>query len=126
MHPANQYINGIILSLLPPFEYYLAKDSPASEQNSRWGYLDDWWAANDNDWSIQFKSILNNYRGLGNNWKPNMKQKEILKNYYDSNKLLVDCLHSNTSGINEIQREIVESLLLPITEIEKRNREKIE
>ncbi len=55
-----------------------------------------------------------------------MKQKEILKNYYDSNKLLVDCLHSNTSGINEIQREIVESLLLPITEIEKRNREKIE
>ena len=123
---ANQYISEIILSLLPPFEYYLAKDSSASEQNFRWGYLDDWWAANDNDWSKQFKSILNNYRGLGNNWQPNIKQKEVLKNYYDANKLLMDCLNSNTSVINQLQQEIAESLLLPIAEIEKRKREQVD
>jgi hypothetical protein len=123
---ANQYINGVILSLLPPFEYYLAKDSPAYEQHFRWGYLDDWWAANDNDWSQQIQFVLNNYRDLGNSWQPNMKQKEILKNYYDANKLLMDCLNSSASVSNEIQREIVESLLLPIAEIEKRKREKLE
>ncbi|MEQ8463542.1 NACHT C-terminal helical domain 2-containing protein, partial [Coleofasciculus sp. E1-EBD-02] len=63
---------------------------------------------------------------LGNSWQPNQKQKEILQNYYDANKILIDCLNSSASVSNEIRREIEETLLLPIAEIEKRKREKAE
>ncbi len=117
---ANQYINGVILSLLPPSEYYLAKDSPTYEQHLRWGYLDGWWEANNDDWSQQIQFILNNYRDLGNSWQPNQKQKEILQNYYDANKILMDCLNSSASVSDEIRREIEETLLLPIAEIERK------
>lgn len=123
---ANQYINGVILNLLPPFEYYLPKDSPHYEQVFRWEYLDGWWEANNDDWSKQLQIILNNHRELGNSWQPNQKQKEILQNYYDANKILIDCLNSSASVSNEIRREIEETLLLPIAEIEKRKREKAE
>ncbi|GET44341.1 NACHT C-terminal helical domain 2-containing protein [Microseira wollei] len=120
----NQYINGDILNLLPSFEYYLPKDASGAEQSLRWGYLDDWWTVNNDDWSKQIQIILNNYRNLGNSWQPNDKQKEILKNSYDANKLLMDCLNSSTSVSDEIRRDIEDPLLLPIAEIEKRKREK--
>jgi hypothetical protein len=123
---ANQYMNGAILSILPSFEYYLPKNSPAYEQHLRWGYLDDWWAVNNDDWSKQLQIILNNHRDLGNNWQPHQNQKEILQNYYEANKLLMDCLNISASVSDEIRRELEDTLLLPIAEIEKRKREKAE
>jgi NACHT domain len=122
----NLYINGVVLKLLPSFEYYVPKDGYGVEHSVRWGYLDDWWAVNNDDWSKQLQIILNNHRDLGNSWQPHQKQKEILQNYYDANKLLMDCLNISDSVSNDIRREIEDTLLLPIAEIEKRKREKFE
>ena len=43
-------------------------------------------------------------------------QKELLKEYFEANKLLIDCLNSGCV----VREEIEETLLLPIAEIEKR------
>jgi hypothetical protein len=45
------------------------------------------------------------------------EQKELLQQYYDANKLLVDCLNSDCKVSQAVKEEIEEMLLLPIAEI---------
>lgn len=49
----------------------------------------------------------------------NNYQKNLLRQYYDANKLLVNCLHSDCYVSREVRQEIYDTLLLPIEEIEK-------
>ncbi|MEQ9666955.1 NACHT C-terminal helical domain 2-containing protein [Coleofasciculus sp. G2-EDA-02] len=60
------------------------------------------------------------YRNIGHNWQFSDSQKQLLKQYYDANKLLVDCLNSDCYVSQEVRQEIEDTLLLPIAEIEKR------
>ena len=53
-------------------------------------------------------------------WQFNHQQMTILKQYYDGNKLLVDCLNSDCYITRSVHDEIEESLLVPISEIEQR------
>jgi predicted NACHT family NTPase len=48
------------------------------------------------------------------------QQQELLQQYYDANKLLVDCLNSGCVVSDRVREEIEETLLLPIAEIENR------
>ncbi|MFN6468082.1 MAG: NACHT C-terminal helical domain 2-containing protein [Nostoc sp. SerVER01] len=48
------------------------------------------------------------------------EDKKLLKQYYDANKLLVHYLKSNNDVTSEVRSHIEDTLLLPITEIEKR------
>ena len=41
-------------------------------------------------------------------------QKKLLKQYYDANRLLVDCLNSDCYISREVRQEIEDTLLLPI------------
>ncbi|WP_444980520.1 NACHT C-terminal helical domain 2-containing protein [Microseira wollei] len=47
------------------------------------------------------------------------EQKSLLKQYYNANKLLIDCLNSDCYVSREVRQEIEETLLLPIEEIKK-------
>ena len=74
---------------------------------------------NRENWNKSLRLLLFEYRNLRFDWQLSDEQKQLLNNYYAANKLLVDCLReSNTSS--EVQKEIQETLLLPIAEIEKR------
>ena len=68
--------------------------------------------------------ILKENRSLGNSWKPNKKQNDLLHKYYYGNKLLIDCLNSCCEVNEKVRKTIEETLFLPIAEIEKRKREK--
>lgn len=118
---SNPYFNKNIFNVLPPFEYYVAKDDPGVQ--FRWDFLDDWWSANDDDWKQNLSQILAESRHLGNMWQPSKMQKETLHKYYDANKLLIDCLNSTCKFSDTVRQEIESTLLLPISEIEKRKRE---
>ncbi|KAM3094162.1 NACHT C-terminal helical domain 2-containing protein [Phormidesmis sp. 146-12] len=48
------------------------------------------------------------------------EQKQLLQQYYDANKLLIDCLNSDCYVSRDVRQEIEETLLLPISEIEAR------
>ncbi|MEL6462031.1 MAG: hypothetical protein AAFQ91_27985 [Cyanobacteria bacterium J06621_15] len=71
-------------------------------------------------WVEQLQSLSIEYRMIGKNWQFSENQKELLIQYYDANKLLVDCLNSGCIVNDEVRKEIEETLLLPIAEIEKR------
>lgn len=81
--------------------------------------LTDWWQVNGQAWTEQLRVVME-YRHIRHDWQFSEEQKERLKQYYDANKLLVDCLNSDCYVSREVRQEIEETLLLPIAEIKKR------
>jgi superfamily II DNA helicase RecQ len=59
------------------------------------------------------------YRNIGHDWHFSYQQMKGLRQYYDANKLLVDCLNRAAHVTPEVREEIEETLLLPIALIEK-------
>jgi predicted NACHT family NTPase len=56
----------------------------------------------------------------------NSQEKEILQKYYFANKLLVNCINIYSDILGSFGTEIKDLMLLPIAEIEKRQREQAE
>ncbi|OKH25843.1 NACHT domain-containing protein [Chroogloeocystis siderophila] len=79
--------------------------------------FDLWWEANGNSWIEQLKVISISYRDFGYDWQFSRQQMEILKQYYDANQLLIDCLNDSCYLSNRVRQEIQDNLLLPLTEI---------
>ena len=75
-----------------------------------------WWKANGEAWTEQLRAVTIKYRNLGHNWQFSNQQKDALKQYYDANQLLVDCLNSNCYVTRTVRQEIEETLLLPSNE----------
>ncbi len=71
------------------------------------------------EWRQRLSSPLSRYRNLKLDWQFTEEQKQLLNKYYAANKFLLDILReSNVSP--EVQKEIQDTLLLPIVEIERR------
>nr|WP_275994316.1 NACHT domain-containing NTPase [Argonema antarcticum] len=79
-----------------------------------------WWQDHGQSWTAQLKAVMIEHRNIGHDWQFSEYQKQLLKQYYDANKLLVDCLNSGCAVSREVRQEIEDTLLLPIAEIEKR------
>jgi hypothetical protein len=83
----------------------------------------EWRETEGQAWARKLRDVLIKYRNIGHDWQFSTPQKELLQQYYDTNKLLADCLNSACSVSEEVKAEIEETLLLPITEIEKRQQQ---
>jgi len=84
-------------------------------------------------WVVRSGSILQQLRDLANhnpnalsNWQVVNEKQEVLKQYYDANELLLDCLNCTYNASLEVRQELEQTLFLPIAEIEERKREKAE
>ncbi|MDF5723878.1 MAG: hypothetical protein PUP91_26125 [Rhizonema sp. PD37] len=73
-----------------------------------------WWQENGQAWAKQLRSAMIEHRNSGHDWQFTDAQKDILKQYYDANKLLVDCLNSDCYVSREVRQEIEDTLLLPV------------
>jgi hypothetical protein len=80
---------------------------------------DESWEA----WREELCDVINEYRNWVNDWEFEDEQEICLQQYYDANKLLVDCLNSGCNVSKAVKEEIEETLLLPIAEIEKRQQQ---
>jgi predicted NACHT family NTPase len=78
-----------------------------------------WWQANGREWTEKLRAIMIEHRNIGHDWQFSEVQEKLLQQYYDANKLLVDCLNSDCYVSREVRAEIEASLLLPIAQIEK-------
>ncbi len=83
-----------------------------SEVNKRW------WQENGKSWTEQLRAVMIEHRNIGHDWQFTDAQKELLKQYYNANKLLVDCLNSDCYVSREVRQEIEDTLLLPVKRIE--------
>jgi predicted NACHT family NTPase len=78
-----------------------------------------WWEFHGQAWIKKLRSVMKP-RNIGHDWQFSLQQEERVKQYYDANILLVDCLNSGCVVSDGVRKEIEETLLLPFDEIEKR------
>ena len=81
--------------------------------------FDKWCQSNSQAWIKQLREVMIKYRNIGYDWQFSQHQKDLLKQYYDANKLLVDCLNSDCYVSREVRQQIEDTLLLPIAEIKQ-------
>lgn len=75
-----------------------------------------WWSLNGQVWIEQLRLVTSEHRQIGYDWQFSTQQRSTLKQYYDFNYLLVDCL-SDFCLTSTVRQEIEKVLLLPMTEI---------
>ncbi|WP_375512131.1 NACHT domain-containing protein [uncultured Nostoc sp.] len=75
--------------------------------------LKEWWSANGQTWANELRLAIVQYRNIGHQWQFSEQHKEILKQYYTANQLLIDCLKSACKVTPTVPQNILETLLLP-------------
>ncbi|OYE02609.1 hypothetical protein CDG79_22920 [Nostoc sp. 'Peltigera membranacea cyanobiont' 232] len=70
--------------------------------------------ANEELWMEKLRTVMIEHRNIGYDFNFNEKEMKLLEIYYDSNKLLVNCLNHDGVISNKIRQEIEESLFLPM------------
>jgi predicted NACHT family NTPase len=78
-----------------------------------------WWLDNCITWMERIRAMMIEHRNIGHDWQFSEAQKEKLRQYYDANKLLVECLNSDCYVTKATRQYIEDTLLLPLSEIEK-------
>lgn len=89
-----------------------------SNQNQSGTEFGVWWKFNGKAWTEQLRAVIISHRNMGQDWQFSSRQKEILKEYYDANKLLVDCLNTDCCLSDTVRQEIEATLLQPKVGIE--------
>ena len=110
-----QKIEKQALDYYNSYDYYTFTTSFEEDANS-WELK---WERNFKELSEKLRIMLVKHRNIGHDWQFNKKQEELLDKYYYANKLLVDCLNSDSYITPEVRSYIEDTLLLPIAEIEK-------
>jgi len=75
-----------------------------------------WWIASGQAWAETLRAVTIKYRHMGHEWQFNNQQREALRQYYDANQLLVDCLNSHCYVTRTVRDKILNTLLLPLKE----------
>lgn len=75
--------------------------------------FDGWWQSNGGAWTEQLRAVTMDCRHLSQDWQFTNQHKQALEQYYDANKLLVDCLNSYCDVSPAAREEILETLLVP-------------
>ena len=81
--------------------------------NNDEGRLKQWWQVNGQAWTSQLRVVMIQHRNIGHDWQFSEQQVQVLKQYYNANKLLVDCLNSSCNATPAVRSQIEETLLLP-------------
>ncbi len=81
-------------------------------------FSQSWWQPL-KSWIKQLRAVMIQHRNIGHDWQFSEQQKELFKEYYDANLLLLDCLNSSCTVTPTVRQEIEGTLLLPIAKIEK-------
>ena len=79
----------------------------------------DWYFTQEKEWNSEFRSLTLQHRNIGHEWEFTDAQEAKLQQYHNANKLLVDCLNSDCYVTQATRQYIEDTLLLPMSEIEK-------
>ncbi len=78
-----------------------------------------WWLANGNTLPKRLQAVMKEHYNIDRDWQFSLAQEKKLQQYYDANKLLVDCLNSDCYVTKATRQYIEDTLMLPLSEIEK-------
>jgi predicted NACHT family NTPase len=84
-------------------------------------YFRKWWKENGRFWVEDLRQIMITHYDIGHDWQFTDEQKQILKQYYDANILLVQCLNSDYSVSRHVRQSIENTLILPYEKLRIEN-----
>lgn len=113
--PANVIVSIFTLDLEPELKLVLQKlqdelPDPKEEKER----FEEWRQTNGRYWVEKITKLL------GCDLQFSQQQKQLLKDYYNANLLLVEYLASNCNISQEVRQKIEDTLLLPIANLEQR------
>lgn len=73
-----------------------------------------WWLNNGLEWTKNLRDVIIQYRDIGHDWQFTESQKELLVQYYQANKFLMECLNSGCNVSPEVRSHIEDNLFLPL------------
>jgi predicted NACHT family NTPase len=91
----------------------LRNQLPDASQENRETFK-QWWRSNGETWTEELRSLMTEHRNIGHDWQFTEAQNQLLQQYHDANKLLVDCLNSDCYVSRTVREAIEDTLLLPI------------
>ncbi len=72
-------------------------------------------------WTEDLRQVMITYRDIGHSWQFSDRQKELLRQYCDANRLLIDCLNSDCYVTQAVRQEIEQTLILPMSELKTKS-----
>ncbi|MBE9207107.1 NACHT domain-containing NTPase [Nostoc sp. LEGE 06077] len=76
-------------------------------------FLKSWWQENGKNWTEALRNWMITTRQIGHNWRFNQQDLYDIQQYWDANKLLLDCLQSPTDISPNLRNYLEKSLFLP-------------
>ncbi|MBE9006595.1 NACHT domain-containing NTPase [Fortiea sp. LEGE XX443] len=110
-------LNLVVESKFKQSLHYLKKQLPNIQSHPH--KIRKWWTEQGKFWIEKFREVLIKYRNICHDWQFNKQQIDLLQQYYNVNKLLINCLNNSTNITPVIQEEIKEELLLAIAQLKK-------
>lgn len=110
------FIDYCEIELEPEIKHLLLKiDSkwPNYNLNSYADAYQDWWYDSVNKLVEELRNAIIKYRNVGHNWQFNKSQKQLLWQYYNANKLLINCMNSGCNTSSQMRKIIKQNLFLP-------------
>jgi predicted NACHT family NTPase len=102
-----------------PDQKYRLQDIQHQLPRDAYKVLKKIWPTNGQQSREDLRQIMITHRNIGHDWQFTDDQKALLQQYYDANRLLVECLNSDCYVSRSVREEIEATLLLPMGEIEK-------
>ncbi|MEW6495965.1 MAG: AAA family ATPase [Cyanobacteriota bacterium] len=83
--------------------------------------LEAWWTNESPAWIEQLEALIIKHRNIDIEWQFRFSSEDwqVLLQYYDANRLLVDCLNNSSNVSPEVRSQIEDELLLPIEKLIK-------
>ncbi|RUR73741.1 NACHT domain-containing protein [Chlorogloeopsis fritschii PCC 9212] len=74
--------------------------------------LKEWWQANGQNWTLELQNLIVSDRQICQDWQFNEKEWQLLQQYWDANKLLLDCLNHASDVTNSTIKSLERTLFL--------------
>lgn len=94
----------------------LAQKLPSGAEKEAQFWL--WWHKQGKVWSNNLNSVAVKYRNIGYQWQFDRQQQKSIKQYYQANLLLLDCLHTS-SYVSPVVKQTIHQELLTFTKSEE-------
>jgi predicted NACHT family NTPase len=74
--------------------------------------LKAWWEKNGDTWTMKLRNAIIEESQIGNNWHFNQSDYKTLQQYWEGNKLLLECLRSTINVSKDLRCSLEESLFI--------------
>ncbi|MEO1399794.1 MAG: NACHT domain-containing NTPase [Cyanobacteria bacterium J06635_1] len=81
--------------------------------------LHDWWQSKGHVWIDELIQVMVRHRNLGHDWRFSADELTRLHQYYEANKLLLECVNSDCYVSREVRDRILQNMFLPSRRLTK-------